>query len=194
MVLTVEEPTGPSSFRVHGSATLGGFVFVVWPCAGGLGFGGGGWLTHPCHRHHLCPGAPHQRPAPPVWPPGGWHPPLPAWHPPLSGEQLASDGQRLRVPPGRAAQVRPCLAPTGHSGVPGSGTGTGTPPAVPSSHGCRVPRQGEEAIRCTTPTAGGLGSARVALWIDGEEFLAPLPFQYRPDPFVSAIDPSCSYE
>lgn len=30
VVLTVEEPTGPSAFRVYGSTTLGGFVFVVW--------------------------------------------------------------------------------------------------------------------------------------------------------------------
>lgn len=44
------------------------------------------------------------------------------------------------------------------------------------------------------PAASGLGAATVALWIDGEEFLAPLPFHYRPDPFVSAVVPSCSYE
>ncbi|NWI66521.1 RON protein, partial [Todus mexicanus] len=56
------------------------------------------------------------------------------------------------------------------------------------------PRQGDRAIRCTAPTASGLGTARVALWIDGEEFPAPLPFQYRPDPLVSAIAPSCTYE
>ncbi|XP_008945617.1 PREDICTED: macrophage-stimulating protein receptor-like, partial [Merops nubicus] len=56
------------------------------------------------------------------------------------------------------------------------------------------PRQGDGTIWCTAPTAGGLGTARVALWIDGEEFPAPLPFQYRPDPFVSAVVPSCSYE
>ncbi|NWX67179.1 RON protein, partial [Promerops cafer] len=56
------------------------------------------------------------------------------------------------------------------------------------------PRQGNGTIRCTAPAAGGLGAARVALWIDGEEFPAPVPFQYRPDPTVSAIVPSCSYE
>jgi len=74
--------------------------------------------------------------------------------------------------------------------------GMGTPcgPAVPSSHGHRVPRQGDEVIRCTAPTADGLGAAWVTLRIDGEEFPAPLPFQYRPDPFVSAVVPSCSYE
>ncbi|XP_064310201.1 macrophage-stimulating protein receptor isoform X2 [Phalacrocorax carbo] len=58
----------------------------------------------------------------------------------------------------------------------------------------RQPRQGDEVIWCTAPTASGLGAAWVALWIDGEEFPAPQPFQYRPDPFVSAIIPSCSYE
>ncbi|NXM28235.1 RON protein, partial [Oxyruncus cristatus] len=49
-------------------------------------------------------------------------------------------------------------------------------------------------IQCTAPTASGLGAALVALWIDGEAFPAPLPFQYRPDPSVSAITPNCSYE
>ncbi|NXI93376.1 RON protein, partial [Psophia crepitans] len=56
------------------------------------------------------------------------------------------------------------------------------------------PRQGDGEIQCVAPAASGLGTARVALWIDGEKFPAPLPFQYRPDPFVSAIVPSCSYE
>ncbi|XP_071406718.1 macrophage-stimulating protein receptor isoform X2 [Pithys albifrons albifrons] len=56
------------------------------------------------------------------------------------------------------------------------------------------PRQDNGTIRCTAPAASGLGAARVALWIDGEEFPAPLPFQYRPDPSVSAIVPNCTYE
>ncbi|NWR84248.1 RON protein, partial [Furnarius figulus] len=56
------------------------------------------------------------------------------------------------------------------------------------------PRQDNGTIQCTVPTASGLGAAWVALWIDGEEFPAPLPFQYRPDPSVSAIVPNCSYE
>ncbi|XP_065702122.1 macrophage-stimulating protein receptor [Patagioenas fasciata] len=56
------------------------------------------------------------------------------------------------------------------------------------------PRQGDGVIRCVAPAAGGLGAAWVTLWIDGEEFPAPLPFEYRPDPFVSAITPSCSFE
>ncbi|KAK2534265.1 Mst1r [Columba guinea] len=56
------------------------------------------------------------------------------------------------------------------------------------------PRQGDGAIRCVAPAAGGLGTAWVALWIDGEEFPAPLLFQYRPDPSVLAITPSCSFE
>ncbi|XP_029814217.1 macrophage-stimulating protein receptor [Manacus vitellinus] len=49
-------------------------------------------------------------------------------------------------------------------------------------------------IQCTAPAASGLGAAWVALWIDGEVFPAPLPFQYRPDPSVLAIIPNCSYE
>ncbi|XP_032554922.1 macrophage-stimulating protein receptor [Chiroxiphia lanceolata] len=49
-------------------------------------------------------------------------------------------------------------------------------------------------IQCTAPAASGLGAAWVALWIDGEAFPAPLPFQYRPDPSVLAIIPNCSYE
>ncbi|NXC57067.1 RON protein, partial [Aleadryas rufinucha] len=56
------------------------------------------------------------------------------------------------------------------------------------------PRQDNGTIRCTAPAAGGLGAAWVALWIDGEKFPAPVPFQYRPNPTVSAIVPSCSYE
>lgn len=58
---------------------------------------------------------------------------------------------------------------------------------------CCVPSQGDEEIRCTAPAATSLGAAPVALWIDGEEFLAPLPFEYRPDPTVLAIVPNCSY-
>lgn len=49
VVLTVEEPARPSAFRVHGSATLGGFVFVVRPHDSGLPgrvLGRECWLTH----------------------------------------------------------------------------------------------------------------------------------------------------
>ena len=90
----------------------------------------------------------------------------------------------------------PVLPPPGTVGSLARGRARGPPhgPTVPSSHSRRVPRQGDGAIQCTAPAAGGLGAAWVALWIDGEEFPAPLPFQYRPDPFVSAIVPSCSYE
>nr|XP_047910368.1 macrophage-stimulating protein receptor [Anser cygnoides] len=55
------------------------------------------------------------------------------------------------------------------------------------------PSQGDEEIRCTAPAAAHLGTASVALWIDGEEFPAPLPFQYRPNPSVWGIIPNCSY-
>lgn len=48
VVLTVKEPTRPFGFRVYGSATLGGFVFVVWFHTGRApGRVGGVWLTHP---------------------------------------------------------------------------------------------------------------------------------------------------
>ncbi|XP_023791474.1 macrophage-stimulating protein receptor [Cyanistes caeruleus] len=63
-----------------------------------------------------------------------------------------------------------------------------------AGHGCRVSSQDNGTIGCTAPAAAGPGPARVALWIDGEEFPAPGPFQYRPDPTVSAVVPSCSYE
>ncbi|XP_062441368.1 macrophage-stimulating protein receptor isoform X2 [Rhea pennata] len=56
------------------------------------------------------------------------------------------------------------------------------------------PSQGDGEIRCIAPAAGGLGMASVALWIDGEQFPAPEPFQYRPDPHVFGITPNCSYE
>lgn len=194
VVLTVEEPTGPSSFRVHGSATLGGFVFVVWPCAGGLGFGGG--FSSPTHATDtISAQEPHISALhPPFGPRGG------GTHLSLRGTHLSA-GSSWRVmvngsecPLVGQPRYAPALPPLGTAGSLARGWAQGPPPTVPSSHGCRVPRQGEEAIRCTTPATGGLGSAQVALWIDGEEFLAPLPFQYRPDPFVSAIDPSCSYE
>lgn len=80
VVLTVEEPTGPSSFRVHGSATLGGFVFVVWPCAGGLGFGGG--LAHPpMPPTPSLPRSPTSAPCTPRLAPGGVAPTSPCMAP-----------------------------------------------------------------------------------------------------------------
>ncbi|NXX56555.1 RON protein, partial [Scopus umbretta] len=131
VVLTVDEPAGPSGFHVHGSATLGGFVFVEPNIS----------TLHP-------PFGPQE---------GGTHLSLRGTH--------LSAGSSWRVI------------------VNGSEC-----PLV------RQPRQGDGVIQCMAPAASGLGAAWVALWIDGEEFLAPLTFQYRPDPFVSAVVPSCSYE
>ncbi|NXY18716.1 RON protein, partial [Atrichornis clamosus] len=131
VVLTVEEPARPSGFRVYGSATLGGFLFVE-PRVSGLHppFGPRGGGTHLSLRGtHLSAGS--------------------SWRVTVNGSECALAGQ---------------------------------------------PRPGNGTIQCTAPAAGGLGAAWVALWIDGEEFPAPLPFQYRPDPAVSAIAPSCSYE
>ncbi|NWY21026.1 RON protein, partial [Aphelocoma coerulescens] len=131
VVLTVTEPTRPFGFRVYGSTTLGGFVFVephvsaVHPPFGPRRGG-----THLLlHGSHLSAGS--------------------SWQVMVNGSNCALTGQ---------------------------------------------PRQGNGTIQCTAPAAGGLGAAWVALWIDGEEFPAPVPFQYRPDPTVSAIVPSCSYE
>ncbi|NWU99178.1 RON protein, partial [Upupa epops] len=56
------------------------------------------------------------------------------------------------------------------------------------------PRQDDRVVHCMTPLASSLGTAWISLWIDGQEFPAPLPFQYRPNPSVSTITPSCSYE
>ncbi|KAM8799888.1 macrophage-stimulating protein receptor [Eudromia elegans] len=56
------------------------------------------------------------------------------------------------------------------------------------------PSQGDGAIRCIAPAVHGLGAAPVVLWIDGEQFPAPEPFQYRPDPSVLGVAPNCSYE
>ncbi|NWH95546.1 RON protein, partial [Aegithalos caudatus] len=131
VVLTVEEPGRPSGFRVYGSATLGGFVFVE-PHISALHplFGPRGGGTHlSLHGRHLSAGS--------------------SWRVMVNGSECALTGQ---------------------------------------------PSQGNGTIRCTVPAAGGLGAAWVVLWIDGEEFPAPVPFQYRPDPTVSAIVPSCSYE
>ncbi|NXO80953.1 RON protein, partial [Sitta europaea] len=131
IMLTVEEPARSSGFRVYGSSTLGGFIFVE-PHVSALHppFGPRGGGTHlSLHGRHLLAGS--------------------SWRVMVNGSECALTAQ---------------------------------------------PRQGNETIRCTAPAAGGLGAARVALWIDGEEFPAPEPFQYRPDPTVSAVDPSCSYE
>ncbi|NWY97572.1 RON protein, partial [Loxia curvirostra] len=131
VVLTVEEPARASGFRVYGSATLGGFVFVE-PHVSALHppFGPRWGGTHlSLHGKHLSAGS--------------------SWRVMVNGSECALTGQ---------------------------------------------PREDNGTIRCTAPAAGGLGAARVALWIDGEEFPAPVPFQYRPDPAVSAIVPSCSYE
>ncbi|NXQ37076.1 RON protein, partial [Alaudala cheleensis] len=131
VVLTVEEPARPSGFRVYGSATLGGFVFVE-PHISALHppFGPQGGGTHvSLHGRHLSAGS--------------------NWEVTVNGSKCALTEQ---------------------------------------------PRQGNGTIQCTAPAAGGLGAARVALKIDEEEFLAPVPFWYRPDPTVSAIIPSCSYE
>ncbi|NXT59670.1 RON protein, partial [Pluvianellus socialis] len=131
VVLTVEEPAGPSGYRVHGSATLDGFIFVE----------------------------PHVSNLQPLFGPRG------------GGTCLSLRGTQLSAGSSWRVTVNGSECPlSGH------------------------PRQGDGVIQCTTPTAGGLGTARVALWIDGEEFPAPLPFQYRPDPLVSAIIPTCSYE
>ncbi|XP_068057689.1 macrophage-stimulating protein receptor isoform X2 [Anomalospiza imberbis] len=131
VVLTVEEPTRPSGFRVYGSATLGGFIFVE---------------PHVSALH------------PPFGPRGG-------------GTHLSLDGKHLSAGSSWRVMVN------------------GSECALTGQ-----PRQGNGTIQCTAPAAGGLGAARVALWIDGEEFPAPEPFQYRPDPTVSAIVPSCTYE
>ncbi|NXL13613.1 RON protein, partial [Setophaga kirtlandii] len=131
VVLTVEEPPRASDFRVYGSATLGGFVFVdphVSALHPPFGPRGGGTRLS-LHGKHLSAGS--------------------SWRVMVNGSECALTGQ---------------------------------------------PRQDNGTVQCTAPTVGGLGAARVALWIDGEEFPAPVPFQYRPDPAVSAIVPSCSYE
>ncbi|NXQ59405.1 RON protein, partial [Anthoscopus minutus] len=131
VVLTVEEPARPSGFRVYGSATLGGFIFVE-PYVSALHppFGPrGGGTRLSLHGRHLSAGS--------------------SWRVTVNGSECALTGQ---------------------------------------------PRQGNGTIRCTAPAAGGLGAAWVALWIDGEKFPAPVPFQYRPDPTVSAVVPGCSYE
>ncbi|NXF29850.1 RON protein, partial [Nyctibius bracteatus] len=131
VVLTVEEPAGPSGFRVRGSSSLGGFIFVE-PHVSALHppFGPRGGGTHlSLHGTHLSAGS--------------------SWQVMVNGSECPLAGQ---------------------------------------------PRQGDRVIRCMAPAASGLGAAWVALWIDGEEFPAPLPFHYRPDPSVSAVIPSCSYE
>ncbi|XP_024049459.1 macrophage-stimulating protein receptor isoform X2 [Terrapene carolina triunguis] len=55
-------------------------------------------------------------------------------------------------------------------------------------------QQSPTEIRCTSPAASNLHAVPVALWIDGEQFPAPEPFQYRPDPVLRDISPNCTYE
>ncbi|NWY05478.1 RON protein, partial [Nothoprocta ornata] len=131
VVLSVEEPAGPTGFHVSGSAALDGFTFVVPNVSS----------VHP-----------------PFGPRGG-------------GTAITLRGGNLTA--GSSWRV----------------TLNGTEcPLVED------PSQGDGAIRCVAPPARGLGAASVLLWIDGEQFPAPEPFQYRPDPSVLAIAPNCSYE
>ncbi|XP_065407491.1 macrophage-stimulating protein receptor isoform X2 [Chrysemys picta bellii] len=63
--------------------------------------------------------------------------------------------------------------------------------------GAECPVAGQQSpteIRCTSPAASNLHAVPVALWIDGEQFPAPEPFQYRPDPVLRDISPNCTYE
>ncbi|XP_030426305.1 macrophage-stimulating protein receptor isoform X1 [Gopherus evgoodei] len=63
--------------------------------------------------------------------------------------------------------------------------------------GAECPVAGQQSpteIRCTSPAASNLRAVPVALWIDGEQFPAPEPFQYRPDPVLHDISPNCTYE
>ncbi|XP_032645392.1 macrophage-stimulating protein receptor isoform X2 [Chelonoidis abingdonii] len=63
--------------------------------------------------------------------------------------------------------------------------------------GAECPMTGQQSpteIRCTSPAASNLRAVPVALWIDGEQFPAPEPFQYRPDPVLHDISPNCTYE
>uniref|UniRef100_A0A8B9PUL0 receptor protein-tyrosine kinase n=1 Tax=Apteryx owenii TaxID=8824 RepID=A0A8B9PUL0_APTOW len=116
VVLSVEEPAGPAGFRVSGSSTLGGFVFVV-PNVSSV------------------------------------HPPF---GPRSGGTEITVRGSNLTV-----------------------------------GNSWRVMLNGSECPLAEQPS--GLGMASVTLWIDGEQFLAPEPFQYRPDPLILRITPNCSY-
>ncbi|NXN94995.1 RON protein, partial [Rhinopomastus cyanomelas] len=131
VVLTVEEPAGPSGFHINGSATLSGFLFL--------------------------------------------EPRISTLHPPFGpqrgGTHLLLHGTHLWAGSSWRVTVNGSECPL-----------------------TEEPRQHDGVVHCTTPRARGLGTAWVSLWIDGQEFPAPLPFQYRPDPSVSTITPSCSYE
>ncbi|XP_075795676.1 LOW QUALITY PROTEIN: macrophage-stimulating protein receptor [Pelodiscus sinensis] len=57
-----------------------------------------------------------------------------------------------------------------------------------------VPSSSDGRIHCSSPAAHNLSAVPVALWIDGEQFPAPEPFLYLPDPVVRRISPNCTYE
>ncbi|KAM7170190.1 macrophage-stimulating protein receptor isoform 2-T2 [Macrochelys suwanniensis] len=60
---------------------------------------------------------------------------------------------------------------------------------------CPVARQQSPSeIHCTSPAASSVHAVPVTLWIDGQQFPAPEPFQYRPDPVLHDISPNCTYE
>lgn len=132
VVLTVEEPTRPSAFHVYGSATLGGFVFVVrftlvGPLAGSGRFGS---LTHPYNP--MSAQEPHVSALHPPFGPrgGGTHLSLhgshlsagSSWRVTVNGSECALTGQ---------PRYSPALPWPDTAGSP-HGTGTGSPcsPAV----------------------------------------------------------------
>lgn len=161
------------------------------PWQGRGGFGSLTYPTDPISAQEPNVSALH----PPFGPRGG------GTHISLHGTHLsAGSSWRVMVNDSECAltgqpRYTPALPSPGTAGFPAwDSPGKLLQSRCPPSHGCRVSRQGNGTIQCTAPAAGGLGAAWVALWIDGEKFPAPVPFQYRPDPTVSAIVPSCSFE
>lgn len=133
VVLTVEEPPRASGFRVYGSATLGGFVFVVRFHTGSApGRVGGGVGSLTCPTDPISAQEPHVSALhPPFGPRGG------GTHLSLRGKHLsAGSSWRVMVNGSECALTgQPRYAPVLHLALrgPQHGTGTGSPcsPAVP---------------------------------------------------------------
>uniref|UniRef100_A0A8C8S174 receptor protein-tyrosine kinase n=1 Tax=Pelusios castaneus TaxID=367368 RepID=A0A8C8S174_9SAUR len=129
--LTIMERTRDPPFHVHGSSSLGGFVFVVPSIT----------AIHP------------------------------AYGPLAGGTQLSIKGRNLTVGSSQKVMVGEVECPVvGQQSL------------------------GDGVIRCTSPAGRNLSTAPVTLWIDEERFPASEAFQYRPDPVLCNISPSCAYE
>uniref|UniRef100_A0A8B9CPS4 Sema domain-containing protein n=1 Tax=Anser brachyrhynchus TaxID=132585 RepID=A0A8B9CPS4_9AVES len=167
-------------------------------------FMGCGWCGDGCARSHECNGTWVQDSCPPIltdvgprrcpWPRGdllesGRGVGREVEHEATCGGTLPQVGHRAHWGGSSPCTLHPSFGPQG-GGTLLSLCGThllaGSSWEV-TVNGSKCPLAGQPRY------APAITPASVALWIDGEEFPAPLPFQYRPNPSVWGIVPNCSY-